>query len=240
MLEHLLIDQYNMFTHLIQAGQRRSSMKKVLLALFITLVVSIACANTETIPPATAPSTPAPTVQTPSAGTATPADSASSFNLPEVKVFSVKPFNTVRDYPAVLTWDVKNATDVVIEPNIGAVPGSGSKDFTTSFMTTNFKLKATNAQGSIIAITTLTISGDLPGRDTPVIKEFTARPYVIKKGGSCTLSWKTVAASAVTLDGKTVPAEGSMQVTPGETSEYTLIATSTDGTHYQTIAVNVK
>jgi hypothetical protein len=44
----------------------------------------------------------------------------------------------------------------------------------------------------------------------------------------------------VTLDGKTVAANGMAQVTPVETGIYTLIATSSDGTQYQTVAVNVK
>jgi hypothetical protein len=217
-------------------------MKKAMIPLIMALALFAACVQVQPVPPAATPVTPAPS-QTPAAGapgTPAPANTVSSFNLPEVTVFSVKPFNTVGNYPVVLTWDVKNASDVTIEPNIGIVPPSGSKDFNTPLITTNYKLTATNAQGSIIATTTLTISGDLPGRDTPVIREFSARPYVIKKGETATLGWKTVAASAVTLDGKTVGAEGIMQVTPSETSIYSLVATSSDGTQYQTVAVNVK
>jgi hypothetical protein len=215
-------------------------MKKAIIPLLIALALFTACVQVQTTTPPATPSTPAPSVQTPAATAPAPADAVSSFNLPEVTVFSVKPSNIVREYPAVLTWDVKNATDVVIEPNIGIVPAAGSKDFTTPLITTNYKLTATNAQGSIIATTTLTISGDIPGRDAPVVREFAARPYVIKKGESSILTWKTVAASAVTLDGTTVAADGSMRVTPGETSVYNLVATRSDGTQYQTVTVNVK
>ena len=221
-------------------------MKKIVLLLTLALVISLGCVSIPAEQPAAKPSTPAPADTTPAAtsptaGTApAAADTTPSFNLPEVKSFSVKPVNTVRDYPATLKWDVANATDVVIEPNIGIVPASGSKDFTTPFGTTNYKLTATNAQGSIIATTTLTISGDLPGRDTPVVTQFTASPYVIKKGQSSRLTWKTIAASAVTIDGKTVAADGSIVVTPDETSTYNIVATSSDGTMYQTVTVNVK
>jgi hypothetical protein len=214
-------------------------MKKAIIALVMALALSTACVQVQQVPPAATPPT-LPPAQIPAASTPAPASTTSSLNLPEVKVFSVKPFNTVGNYPAVLTWAVMNASDVTIEPNIGIVQPSGTKDFSTPLITTNYKLTATNAQGSIIATTTLTISGDLPGRDTPVIREFTTRPYVIKKGETATLGWKTVAASAVTLDGKTVAAEGIMQVTPTETSIYNLVATSSDGTQYQTVAVNVK
>lgn len=220
-------------------------MKKVLiLSISLVMLISLACVNVPAQEPAKTPSEPSQATAAPStpAAPSSPAatDATAAFNLPEVKVFSVKPFNTVTNYPAVLTWEVLNATKVVIEPNIGIVPVSGSKDFTTPFGTTNYKLTATNDQGSIIATTTLTISGDLPGRDSPVVTDFIAKPYVIKKGQTATLVWRTRAASAVTIDGKTVAAEGNMQVTPNETSTYNIIATSTDGTMYQTVTVNVK
>jgi hypothetical protein len=216
-------------------------MKKALFILFISLMISAACAPTPTTMPAPALSTQMPASQTPVATQPlTPEEVAASFNLPYVAIFTVQPFNTIANYPVVLKWDVKNSTDIVIEPNVGIVQPIGSKDFTTPFGTATYKLTATNAQGSVIATTTLTISGDLPGRDAPVIKQFTASPHIIKKGKSSTLAWKTVAASAVTLDGKTVAAEGSMQVSPTEISTYNLIATSTDGTQYQTVTVNVK
>jgi len=167
-------------------------------------------------------------------------DIASSFNLPYVSVFTVQPFYTIANYPAVLKWDVKNAVDVVIEPNIGIVQAAGTKDFTTPMGTTTYKLTATNAQGSVVATTTLTIAGALPGRDIPVIKQFAAGPHIINKGESSTLTWKTIAASSVTLNGNTVQAEGSMQVSPTETKTYNLVATNTDGTQYQAVTVNVK
>lgn len=188
--------------------------------------------------PATTPAAPSTTVT--STTPTTTSDSTAAFNLPYVELFSVQPVNTTMDYPAVLKWEVKNATSVIIEPNVGIVQATGSHEFTTPDETTTYKLTAENARGSIIATTTLTISFDLPGRDTPVVKEFTASPYVIKKGESATLKWKTQAASAVTLDGQTVNADGNMQVTPDETSTYTILATSTDGTQYQTVTVNVK
>jgi hypothetical protein len=221
-------------------------MKKVLFALFIVLIISLACtpaapAATPAATPAAAPSTPpVPPAPSEPAKSLTPEELAASFNLPYVAAFTVQPANTISDYPAVIKWDVKNSTSVVIEPNIGVVDAAGSKDITTPVMTTVYKLKATNAQGTILATTTLTISGELPRRDAPVIKQFTANPHIIKKGETSTLVWMTVAASAVTFDGKTVQAEGNTQVSPTETTTYNLVATSSDGTQYQSVTVNVK
>lgn len=216
-------------------------MKKTLFVLAMIFITFTACALAQPTAPAQVPAAPPPAPTAPAATTPqSPADTAAAFNLPYVALLNVQPANTIMNYPATLKWDVKNTTDVVIEPNIGIVQATGSKDFTTPFMTTTYKLTATNAQGSIMATTTLTISGDLPGRDTPAIRQFTAAPYVIKKGGSATLSWKTQAASAVTLGDRTVDANGSTQVTPAETTTYMLTATSTDGTQYQSVTVNVK
>lgn len=216
-------------------------MKKGLFILFVSLVVLAACSPSRPATPVPAPSAPAPAPVAP----ATPEplseeDIAASFNLPYVALFTVKPVNTVANYPVVLKWDVRNSSDIVIQPNVGIVQPLGEKSFSTPWMTTTYKLTATNAQGSVLATTTVTISGDLPSRDAPVVRQFTASPHIIKKGGSSTLTWRTQAASSVTLDGETVEADGSMQVSPAETSTYYLVATSTDGTQYQAVTVNVK
>jgi hypothetical protein len=216
-------------------------MKKALFILFISLLMFAACAPAQPAAPAPAPVTPAPATPAPAAPKPlTEEDIAAAFNLPYVALFSVKPVNTVANYPVVVKWDVKNSGDIIIEPNVGIVQPTGEKAFNTPFKTTTYKLTAANAQGSVIATTTLTISGVLPGRDTPVIRQFTASPHIIRKGESSTLAWATIAASGVTLDGNNVSAEGSMQVSPTETSTYDLVATSSDGTQYQAVTVNVK
>jgi hypothetical protein len=215
-------------------------MKMAVFILFISLVIFGACAPARPAAPAAAPVAPAPAAPPAAPQPLTEEDIAASFNLPYVALFSVKPVNTVGNYPVVLKWDVKNSSDIIIEPNVGIVQPTGEKAFNTPIMTTTYKLTAANAQGSVIATTTLTISGALPGRDTPVVRQFTASPSIIKKGESSTLAWKTVAASGVTLDGNTVSAEGSIQVSPTVTSTYNLVATSSDGTQYQAVTVNVK
>jgi hypothetical protein len=215
--------------------------------LIMSLSLMTSCIYVVDTPPASTPksSTPSastPSIETPSGGidVTPPASSTSSFNLPEVTLFTVVPANVPQSYPTKLKWEVKNATDVLIEPNIGVVSTSGSQDV-KPMVTTTYKLTATNNQGSILATTTLTISGTLPSRDTPVVKQFTADPYVIKKGESATLIWKTISGSAVTIEGiGTVEAEGTRQVTPSETTTYNLLVTSTDGTQYQSTTVNVK
>lgn len=225
-------------------------MKNATFFISILLMLFTACSsaqNTASQPaspePAESASDAAPTATAPeqsASRTLSPEELAASLNLPYVAVFEVNPANTITNYPAVIKWDVKNSTDIIIEPNIGIVEPSGSKDITTPPMTTVYKLTATNTQGSILATTTLTISGDLPGRDSPVIKQFIANPHIIKKGESTTIIWMTIAASAVNFEGKTVAAEGNIKVSPTKTTTYTLVATSSDGSQYQSVTVNVK
>ena len=170
----------------------------------------------------------------------------SIFNLPYVAVFTVQPANTIADNPVLLSWDVRNAFDVVIEPGLSIIPVTGSKQLTAPRFTTTYKLTATNDQGSILATTTLTVSGVLPQIETPitpVINYFTASPYVIHKGDKATLSWQTMGGSAVTIDKGglgTVSGEGTAQVSPDETTTYTMIVTGPAGAQYQTVTVNVK
>jgi hypothetical protein len=170
----------------------------------------------------------------------------SIFNLPYVAVFTVQPANTIADNPVLLSWDVRNAFDVVIEPGLSIIPVTGSKQLTAPRFTTTYKLTATNDQGSILATTTLTVSGVLPQIETPitpVINYFTANPYVIHKGDKATLSWQTVNGDAVTIDKGglgTVAGEGTAQVSPDETTTYTMVVTNPQGAQYQTVTVNVK
>jgi hypothetical protein len=153
-----------------------------------------------------------------------------------------QPANTIADHPILISWDVRNAFNVVIEPGLTTIPIKGSSQITAPRFTTMYKLTATNDQGSILATTTVTISGILPTIETPVINYFTANPYVTHKGDEATLSWQTVGGSAVTIDKGglgTVSGEGTAQVSPDETTTYTMIVTGPAGAQYQTVTVNV-
>lgn len=217
-------------------------MRYLLIAFIIIAVLAVGCVTVVTPPaspsPAESPSTPAqPDTVTPAPAQVTPP----SFNLPEVVIFNVVPANIMSGSYATLTWDVLNAFDVAIEPGLSIIRPRGSQPVNPAF-TTTYRLTATNAQGSILATTTLTVSGVPPTIDTPVIKSFTATPDVIRSGGSSILSWQTINGSSVSIDKNvgTVSGEGSTQVSPIVTTTYMLTVTSPDGAQFQTVTVNVK
>jgi hypothetical protein len=170
-----------------------------------------------------------------------PASTPSSFNLPVVAVLKVEPANIVREQTAVLTWEVQNSFDIAISPGLSIIPVKGSREVSPAF-TTTYKLTANNEQGSILATTTLTVSGSRPTEETPVIAFFTTTPYVIKKGESATLSWKTAGGSSASIDKGLgiVDGTGATQVTPTETTTYMLTVTNPRGAQFQTVTVNVK
>ena len=216
-------------------------MKKALTGLLLMAMLAAACVTV--IPPAPAapvnnpPATALPQAVTPNPPQATPA----SFNMPDVAAFTVQPANILSGNFATLTWDIRNSYDVSIEPRFGIIRPSGSQPVNPPF-TTTYKLTANNSQGSILATTTLTVSGAMPTVDTPVVNFFTANPYVIRKGESAILSWKTTGGSSVSIDKSlgTVAGEGTIQVTPAATTTYMLSVTSPDGAQFQTTTVNVK
>ncbi|MEW5720920.1 MAG: DUF2961 domain-containing protein, partial [Chloroflexota bacterium] len=64
---------------------------------------------------------------------------------------------------------------------------------------------------------------------TPTLS-FVATPATIEVGGSATLEWMATDASAVSLDGETVPPIGSRVVAPTQTTAYALRVVLLDGT----------
>ena len=125
-----------------------------------------------------------------------------------VTVFMAEPANIEMGSKATLKWEVQDSFDVEISPGLTIIPPKGSKEVAPAF-TTTYKLIANNSDGSILATTTLTVSGVPLNEETPVIKYFTAIPNVIKKGESAVLSWQSVEASSATIDKGVVIVDGS-------------------------------
>lgn len=223
-------------------------MKKALVIVIAMSIALLAAACVTGIAPAPNPAPPAnaPITTTPpqagtQAGGSPPQTTPAALNLPTVAVFTVQPANILFGGYATLVWDIRNTYDVSIEPGFGIIRPSGSQPVNPPF-TTTYELTANNSQGSILATTTLTVSGAPPTEDTPVVKFFTANPYVIRKGESATLSWQTIGGSSASIDKglETVPGEGTIQVSPLVTTTYMLTVTSPDGAQFQTVTVNVK
>ncbi len=163
-----------------------------------------------------------------------------SYHLPVVKVLEVKPANIVQGESAKLTWEVENSFDVAISPGLSIIPNKGTKEVNPVF-TTTYKLTANNSNGTLIAATTLTVSGASTA-EAPVIQYFIATPYVIKKGEPSTLSWKSSEGSSASIDKNVgiVDGSGAVQVSPTQTTTYLLTVTNPRGAQFQSVTVNVR
>jgi hypothetical protein len=133
---------------------------------------------------------------------------------------------------ATLTWTTTNATSVSITPGVGVVGASGSTTVSPS-STTSYTLTASGKTGSPVAsYTTITVSPRLP----PTL---TAYQTAIDAGKSTTLSWNAPSATQVSISGVgSMGASGSTQVSPEETTSYTLTAYYIDGAT-QTASVTI-
>jgi hypothetical protein len=77
----------------------------------------------------------------------------------------------------------------------------------------------------------------------PIISQFTASPATLAYGQSTILSWKVQGADSLILAPlarQIDPDLPSLQVTPGTTTQYTLVAKGKGGAAYKTITVNVQ
>lgn len=78
----------------------------------------------------------------------------------------------------------------------------------------------------------------IPG--SPVIDSFTTTPSTIPEGAAVTVSWSvTGATSVLLLPGGSMPASGSLEIAPRDTTHYSLVATNAQGSSFATASVIV-
>lgn len=125
---------------------------------------------------------------------------------------------------SVLSWQVENADTVEIT-GLGQVnPKAGSATVAPT-QTTTYTLTARNSKGEVTAAQTVTVM------QAPVrILSFTASPASIGAGQSSTLQWQTQNADNVTITNVgAVAVNGSVSVSPTQTTTYILTASNAGG-----------
>lgn len=157
---------------------------------------------------------------------------------PTIVACQVSPMNIVAGESATVFVSTLGAEQVEVTPGVGPVARSGS--FTVSpAETTTYTVTATNPAGQVSCQITVQVT---PGT-APRIVTFAGNPATIDRGQSTTLTWSVENADTVTISGGigTVAASGSRQVSPTETTTYTLTARNRFGevSGTSTITVNV-
>ena len=126
---------------------------------------------------------------------------------------------------ATLTWTSNNAVSGDLNGTPVPVNGTLVVQPTT---TTTYRFTATSASGATDwGQVTVTVTAPPTG---PVAAGVSASPSSITSGQSSVITWTTKNAVSATLNGTSVPLNGSITVTPTSTTTYRITATGSTGT----------
>ncbi len=155
---------------------------------------------------------------------------------PSIVRCDVTPQNINEGETATLNWETYNANDVNLT-GFGSVASTGTETVSPATNTT-YTLTAANDVGTVsCAVTVQVTRGELPR-----IIRFGANPLEILEGNASSLFWQVERADEVTIDqgvGSVNNQAGNTNVTPNQTTTYTLTATNAYGTVQAEVTVNV-
>ena len=144
--------------------------------------------------------------------------------LPIIDTFVASPAEITLGEVSTLSWGTSNAQVVTIVGEIGPFELDGTYSVNPP-ETTSYMLIATNDWGSISQKLTVAVY------PLPIIDSFTASPSNIDPGDQSTLTWQTTSTETVTISNLSgpIPVDGSVNVSPSETTTYSLTALNTLG-----------
>ncbi len=146
---------------------------------------------------------------------------------PAIVSFKAEPSQVTKGEPVTLSWQVQNATKLLLSP-IGELDPLLTSVRDTPAMTTTYTLVAINTAGRKVE---KKITVKVRDPNALEVLEFKADPSVITAGGAVTLRWRVQAASRVVIDngvGEVSP-QGETVVSPTQDTTYTLTATNDAG-----------
>jgi hypothetical protein len=159
---------------------------------------------------------------------------------PQVVKFTVSPSTINPGEASILSWEVENASLVIIDPGIPTAPSAGAEKVAPT-TTTTYILTASNKYGSTRSTVLLTVGTGVvtpPAAVTPVINSFSVSPSNISVGSTAVLTWNTSNATGAKINGSDVAVNGSQLVNPASTTTYVLVATNgTNSTSASTMIV---
>lgn len=172
-----------------------------------------------------------------SAGIAFQGEISKWLSAPVVTSFEAGALSIIEGESTTLQWEVTGATSVSIDPDIGTVPPSGTREVSPG-STTIYTLSAGNLMGSISKPVTITVTAA-----PPAITSFSPSADSIIAGQAATLAWNVAGAKSVSIEPGIGPvaSNGTKSVSPGSTTTYTLTASNGAGnsTASVKIAVNI-
>ncbi len=154
-----------------------------------------------------------------------------------VTLFEASPTLIIPNAPFTLNWTSAHASSCAIDRGVGSVSTSGSTDPSPVAVTTEYTLACQGLGGPATAKAKVTVTPPV------AITSFTADPATVELGDSVTLSWTTENALSCTIDhdiGSAAPAaDGSLEIVPTESGNYTLTCQGAGGPVSQQVALTV-
>jgi len=179
--------------------------------------------------------------------TVNPADEEADSTIPTIHSFTsdytwISPGGSVN-----LSWEVSNADTVTIEPVFGEVNISGLASVSPS-TTTTYTLTASNSVGDNTAEITIMVLWQPPDWWNgitilpPNIESFSADKSFLTEGITATLSWEVSGIATVTIEPGIGEVEnsGTHNISPTETTTYTLTAGNVEGSNVETVTIVVE
>jgi len=156
--------------------------------------------------------------------------------LPTIAYFTANPTSITLGESSTLSWSVSNVTTITIDQGIGTVSATGTTEVSPQDSTI-YTLTAKNNDGQKTQSCTVEIT-----LNPPTIEYFTATPESIMLDSYSTLSWSTTNATTITCSNifGSLPATGTMEVSPSETTTYTLTANNNGGQDAKSCVVEIK
>jgi len=133
-----------------------------------------------------------------------------------------------------LSWNTRNAHRVTIEPSLGAVYASGSRDVHPAESTT-YRLRAEGSRENRESTVTITVVAPPP-------RVFiSAYPNQVERGQPVTLTWRSEHAENLSISPApgNVGASGSTQVYPTESTNYRIYTRAEGGVAFDQASVSV-
>jgi RHS repeat-associated protein len=152
---------------------------------------------------------------------------------PPKVVFSAEPPEIKQGDSTTLAWTTADADSVSIDQGIGSVDLSGSRSVSPQ-QTTTYVLTATGVGGTTTESVTVTVYL------LPTVT-IAADPEMIVAGESSTLTWSSTSAESCFLEpgiGSVAP-NGSVQISPTETTTFSITATGLGGMAMDSITITV-
>lgn len=135
----------------------------IILAVMLPLAM-LSCMSTPEAAPAAKPASTTPSVPAAEEKPVVNIPTTPKQDLPVIQQFTIDPGTITAGGSATLTWNVTNATSVMIDHGVGSVPVSGTKKVTPA-TSTIYKLTASNASGGS-AVKTVSIIVNAAGSGT--------------------------------------------------------------------------